>query len=87
MKARSLKYLVGEGFKSTWANRLMTLASNVNSRLLDTIGSMYGSNRLGSFNFRKRFYGDRPLGTGKHHNGLHEGLQLGFIWRTRSNRA
>ncbi|MBR0466629.1 MAG: ABC transporter permease [Clostridia bacterium] len=27
MKMRSVKYLVGEGFKSTWANRLMSLAS------------------------------------------------------------
>jgi len=27
MKMRSFKYLVGEGFKSTWANRLMSLAS------------------------------------------------------------
>lgn len=27
MKARSLRYLIGEGFKSTWANRLMSLAS------------------------------------------------------------
>lgn len=27
MKARSLKYLVGEGFKNAWLNRLMTIAS------------------------------------------------------------
>ena len=27
MKMRSFKYLVGEGFKSTWANRLMSIAS------------------------------------------------------------
>ncbi len=27
MKMRSVKYLIGEGFKSTWANRLMSLAS------------------------------------------------------------
>lgn len=27
MKMRSMKYLVGEGFKNTWANRLMSLAS------------------------------------------------------------
>lgn len=27
MKAGSLRYLIGEGFKSTWANRLMSLAS------------------------------------------------------------
>lgn len=27
MKARSLRYLIGEGFKGAWANRLMTLAS------------------------------------------------------------
>ena len=27
MKARSFRYLIGEGFKGAWANRLMTLAS------------------------------------------------------------
>lgn len=27
MKARSIKYLTGEGFKNVWANRLMTVAS------------------------------------------------------------
>ena len=27
MKIRSFRYLVGEGFKNIWANRLMSLAS------------------------------------------------------------
>ena len=27
MKLNSVRYLVGEGFKNTWTNRLMTIAS------------------------------------------------------------